>query len=174
LENNNNMVNSAFIVSPDETIYYRSQPSTKWYHVAWKLVSGLLAIIIFVYISVNAFTNIAGSILFNRIPPASASFFSQLLCTWIVPLLAVAWFVEDFIQTFTSEFILTDRRVWVKGSPYAWNPGRNILLGEIESMVFRRGAIFIRCRSDRRPQIHMFPDGRVIVNTYQELIQRTG
>jgi alpha-glucosidase (family GH31 glycosyl hydrolase) len=75
---------------------------------------------------------------------------------------------EDIASTYLGEFILTDQRVWVRGSPYAWNQS-DTMLEDIASMTWRRDAIFMRTKSIRGLQVHMFPEGKQIVKTYAQL-----
>ena len=73
----------------------------------------------------------------------------------------------------TVELVLTNQRVWTKGFPYAWNPGREIALSDIKSMSSRRDALFIYLKSTRKPQVHVLPDGKQIVSAFTQFTGRS-
>jgi hypothetical protein len=85
-----------------------------------------------------------------------------------MPLLGLAWVVEDLAKVFTGEFILTDRRIWIKGSPYAWSQGETPL-DDIAAMAYRHDAVFVRQKSTRKLQVYMFPQGKSFVQAYEQL-----
>ena len=82
---------------------------------------------------------------------------------------ALAWVVEDIATTFFGEFILTNQRIWIQGSPYVWSH-IEIPLGDIASLIWRRDAIFLRQKSTRKVQVHMFSDGKLFVKAYEQLL----
>jgi alpha-glucosidase (family GH31 glycosyl hydrolase) len=93
---------------------------------------------------------------------------SKILYLGLVPLTGLAWVAEDLASTYLGEFILTDQRICVRGSPYAWSQS-NTKLEDIASMIWRRDTIFIRKKSVRRLQVHVFSEGKQIVRTYEQL-----
>lgn len=158
-----------FQLQPGETILYQTQSHRTWYGLAWKMVSNLLgmallAALLFVLLS-GPSTTLLGKFLSQGL----ATLLSQILFLGLLPLLGLAWVVEDSISTFTGEFILTDRRMWVKGSPYTWSQGETPL-EDVAAVTFRREAIFVRQRSTRKVQVHMFPEGKLIVQAYEKFI----
>jgi hypothetical protein len=78
-----------------------------------------------------------------------------------------AWVVEDVACVVIGEFILTNQRIWVRGSPYAWSQSATPL-DEIASLTWRRDAIFIRHKSSRKIQVHMFSEGKLFVKAYEQ------
>ncbi|HEX7541104.1 MAG TPA: hypothetical protein VF352_03155 [Anaerolineales bacterium] len=78
-----------------------------------------------------------------------------------------AWVAEDVACTFISGFILTDQRIWIRGSPYAWSQSATPL-EDIASLTYRRDAIFIRQKSTRKIQVHMFSDGKLFVKACEQ------
>jgi hypothetical protein len=68
---------------------------------------------------------------------------------------------------FIGEFILTDQHFWVRGSPYAWSQSATAL-EDIASLTWRRDAIFIRQKSARKIQVHMYSDGKLFVKAYEQ------
>ena len=99
---------------------------------------------------------------------------SRVIFQGIVPILIIAWFAEDTARIFTSELILTSQRIWTKGSPYAWTDGREIPLEDIKSISARRDAIFIQLKSAKKATVHAFPNGRQIVEAYNQFTQKAG
>ena len=75
------------------------------------------------------------------LPSLLASLLTKILYLGLVPLAGLAWVAEDIASTYLGEFILTDQRVWVRGSPYAWNQS-DTMLEDIASMTWRRDAEF--------------------------------
>ena len=167
-------MDNPFQLNPDESILYRSRPSHQWYMVAWRIGLGLLEAILFIFLSFISFTNIGKALLGTFLPLSIADGLSRLVFQGIVPVLIVVWFAEDIARIFTSEFILTNQRIWTKGSPYAWDRGHTIPLAEIKSMSARRDAIFIRLTSFKKIQVHTFPNGRQIVEAYLKNLEKSG
>jgi len=152
----------------DETILYHSKPIRKWYTVAWRIGLGILEVIIFILFSFTTFTILAKLLLDTFLPVEAADVLSRVLFQGIAPLLLIAWFVEDTARFFTCELILTDQRIWTKGIPYAWTPGREIPLSDILSIIPRRDALFVRRKSTRKTQVFMIPDGKLIAEIHQK------
>ena len=165
------MTSSLFQLQPGETILYRSGPKRKWYAITWRIISSLLGITFFIFLLYILLSGPLEWVLRGFLPSPTASLLSQILLLGVVPLLVAAWIAEDSLSTFTCELVLTDRRLWVKASPYAWSQ-TEMPLGDIDSMTFRRDAIFLRQKSTRRMQVHMFPDGRLIVKAYEQFLGR--
>jgi hypothetical protein len=157
-----------FQLNPNESILYRSQPSRKWYILAWRIGVGIFEVFIFMLLSFTSFTGLAKGLLATFLPAAPADVLSRGIFQGIVPILLIAWFAEDTARIFTSELILTSQRIWTKGSPYAWTSRRETPLNEIMSMSFRRDALFIHLKYTKKIQIHVFPDGRLIVKAFAQ------
>jgi hypothetical protein len=158
----------SFEASAGETVLCQAIPNRKWYAVAWKIVSGLAGIALLTLAGFIFFSGMVTKLLSSLLPAEAAAILTQFLCLGIVPLLATAWTAEDLARTFTGEFILTDQRLWVRGSPYAWNQGE-VPLEDIVSMVQRRDAIFVRQRSSRKIQVHVFAGAKDFVKAYEKL-----
>ena len=162
-----------FQLHPDESILYRSQPSHKWYALAWKIGIGVFEVVAFIFFSFIAFTSLTKALFATFLPTDMADLFSRFIFQVIAPLLVIAWFAEDTARIFSSELILTEQRVWTKGYPYAWTPERETPLSDVKSMSFRRDALFIHLKSNRKTQVHVLPDGKEIVKTFTQFTGRS-
>jgi hypothetical protein len=152
----------------DETILFHSQPSRKWYTLVWRIGLGFFEVVVFLIFSFTFFTSITDKLLASFFPFIVADVMSRLIFQGIAPLLVLAWFAEDTARIFSSELILTDQRVWTRGSPYAWTPERETPLSEVKSMSSRRDALFIHLKSTKKVQIHVLPDGKQIVKAFSQ------
>jgi hypothetical protein len=161
----------SFEAQPGETVLYQTRPNRRWYAVAWKIVGGLLAVFLVSLVGFVLFAEPAAGLLAGLLSAQTAALVVQLLCLGIVPLLAAAWTVEDVARTFTGEFILTDRRLWVRGSPYAWSQNETAL-EDIAAMTCRRDAVFVRQKSTRKLQVHMFSGSKAFVKAYEEFTSK--
>jgi hypothetical protein len=163
-----------FQLNLNETILFRSQPARQWYALAGRIGIEILEIAIFIFLSFITLTGVSKFILLTFLPAGVADGLSRVLFQGVVPLLILAWFAEDTARIFTSEFILTSQRLWTKGSPYAWTPERETPLAEIQSLVARREAVFMRLKNTHKVQVLMFPHGKQIVEAYTQFIQKSG
>ena len=163
-----------FKLNPNESILFRSRPSRQWYMLVWRIGVGILEAFVFLLLSFLSFTNIGGVLLATFLPPGLADGISRVLFQGVVPLLVAAWFAEDTARIFTSEVVLTDQRIWVKGSPYAWTSARNISLADIKSLVARREAVFMRLNDTKKLEVLAFPNGKQMIQAYQQFIGKTG
>jgi hypothetical protein len=161
------MVNT-FNQKPDETILYRSQPYRKWYDFAWRLGLTLFEVAIFILFSVTAFMSLAGALLSKFLSPEMAAMISGIIFKDAAPVLIIAWFAEDTARTFISELVLTNQRLWTKGSPYAWTRSWETPLDNIRSMTYRRDALFVRLKSTRRTLVHMLADSKHVVEAFTQ------
>jgi hypothetical protein len=158
-----------FQSQPGEMILYRTTRNHKWYIIAWKIVSGLIG---FVILTIVLFSMLAGSTesAFTTFLPAwAAGLLTKFLFLGLVPLASTAWVVEDLANTIIGEFILTDQRIWMRGSPYVWSQ-ISTPLEDISSLTWHRDAIFIKQKSTRKLQVHMFSEGKLFVEAYQQLV----
>ena len=163
-----------FELNSDETILYRSQPSRRWYMLVGRIGIGILEVLLFMLLSFISLTSLARGLLATFLPPDLADGLSRFIFQGLVPLAIAAWFVEDTARIFTSELILTSRRLWTIGSPYAWTSGRETSLDDIQSISARRDAVFIHLKNTKRVQVHDFPNGRQIVQAYTQLTGKSG
>jgi hypothetical protein len=111
---------------------------------------------------------LTGSLLATFLPENAAIIISRVIFQAIAPLLVIAWFTEDTARIFSSELILTDQRIWTKGSPYAWSQTHETPLSDVKSMASRRDALFIHLRSIRKVQVFVLPDGKQIGNIFKQ------
>ncbi len=156
-----------------ENILFHSQHNRKWYAIAWKIITGVLGIGMLTFIIVALFEGVGEDILANFLPEAIAKPISYSMCIGVLPLLITLWYVDEVARLFTGEYILTDQRIWIKGSPYSWSRFE-VPLDDIESMTFRRDSIFLRQKSNRKMHIHMIADGKHFFKTYQQVnLQKT-
>lgn len=139
--------------------------------VAWEIVSRIAGIAFFTVLLFSLLRNPTQNAGATFLPGWLASQLTKYLYLAVAPLLGILWVSEGIITIFNSEFILTDQRIWVRGSPYAWNQSET-RLKDILSMVWRRDAIFIRQKTKRGIQVHMFAEGKQIVKAYEQLTKR--
>jgi hypothetical protein len=152
---------------PGESILFHTTPNRKWYVITWKIGSGVLGIIILSFILFSVFAGSTQRAFSPFLPPWAASLLTNSLYLALLPLLLTAWVVEDVAGTFIGDLILTNQRIWVVGSPYAWNQNE-IPLEDVASLTWRRDALFLKLKSSRKIQVHMFPDGKHLVQAYQQ------
>jgi len=145
---------SEFEIHPGETILFRARPNRKWPLVAWKIFSGLLVL------PMAAFTLLA-------IGSRWATWL-LILAVALTSLLLLAFFVEDIARLFTGDCLLTDRRFCSKGYPYAWSRAKEIPVAEIEAMTYRRDALFLRLKTNRKLQVYVLADGRLLAQAFQQ------
>jgi hypothetical protein len=168
------MADPLFQLNPGESILFRSQPSRKWYALVWKIGVGFFEVIVFIFFSFTAFTSITANLLARLLSPDIAVTLSQILFQGILPILVTAWFVEDTARIFTSEFVLTNQRIWTKGSPYAWISARETLLSDVKSITSRSEAVFIHLKSTKKVQVDMVPDGKLVIKAFEQLKKEEG
>lgn len=164
---NNKMDPIQFQLQPGETILYRTTPDHKWYALAWKIAIGIAGVALLTFILYGLLGAPTQNAVLAFLPIWLASLLTKILYLLLVPLAGVAWVITDLASSYTGVFILTDRRIWVRGSPYAWDQSETAL-EDIASMTWRRDTIFIRRKATRGVQVHMFPEGKQIVKTYQQ------
>ena len=150
----------------DETIIYHSNPSRKWYVLAWRIGLELLEVAVFMFFSFTALTSLLKGILATFLPASLADGLSRVVFQGIASILLIAWFAEETVRIFTSELVMTNQRVWTKGSPYAWTSGRETPLTDIKSMSSRRDALFIHLKFTKKSQVHVLADGKQIVKAF--------
>ncbi len=167
------MMDHPFQLNPDESILIHSRPSQQWFRLVWRIGIGILEVILFILLSFISFTSIGKTILATFLTPNFSDVVSRVLFQGICPIVIIAWFAEDTARIFTSELILTNQRFWTKGSPNAWNAGKEIPLSDIQSISTRRYAVIIRLKSTKKIQVHMFPNGKQIVEAYAQFTQNT-
>jgi hypothetical protein len=157
---------------PGESILYRTTHNRKWYVIAWKIGSGVVGITILTFIIFSMLADPTESAFTSFLPAWMASLLTKFLYLGLIPLAATAWVTEDVACTFICEFILTDQRIWVRGSPYAWSQSVTPL-EDIVSLTWRRDAIFMRQKSTRKIQVHMFAEGKLFVKAYEQIIGKS-
>jgi hypothetical protein len=158
---------SSFELQAGENILYQTTGHPSWYTIAWKIFSGLITIAVLALISWFVLSGPVNSLLAKVIPSAASSVVAQILCLGLIPLIVIAWVAQDIASTIIGKFVLTDKRLWVRGSPYAWNITET-QLDEIESLTYRRDAVFIRLKASKRILVHMLPDGKLLAKVYQD------
>jgi hypothetical protein len=161
-----------FQLNPDESLLYRSSHPPKWYTLVWRIGLGIIEVAILMLFSFTTFTFLAKAFLESFLAPDVAEVLSRLIFQGIVPMLVAAWFSEDTARILTSEFILTDQRVWTRGYPYAWTKERETPINDIKSMSSRRDALFIHLKSTRKTQVHVLTDSKQIVKAFTQFTGR--
>jgi hypothetical protein len=157
-----------------ESILYHSGSSRKWYDFAWRIGAEVFEVAIFMLFSFIALTSLTAAILATFLSTNLADVLSRIIFQGVVPLMIIAWFVEDTARIFTTELILTNHRLWTRGSPFAWSPGRDTLLSDVRSMSSRHDALFIHLRSSKKTQVHILTDGKEIVQVFSLFTEKTG
>jgi len=155
-----------------ESILFRSIPNRKWYVIAWKIGSGIVGITIFTFIIFSLLAGPTEGVLISFLPAWAASLLAKFLYLGLFPLAAAAWVTEDVTSTFIGEFILTNQRIWIRGSPYAWSQCATPL-ADIASLSWRRDAIFVKQKSTKKIQVHMFSDGKLFMKAYEQFAKKS-
>ena len=168
----NNMPIIEFEIHPGETILYHATPIRKWYVITWKIFSDAAIAIILSFIILSLLAGITESALTSVLPAIFAGVLTQILFLGIITLGITAWAVEDVACTLTGEFILTDQRIWIHGSPHAWSQS-DTPLEDISSLSWHRDAIFVRNKSSRKIQVHIFSEGKLFAEAYKQYIGRS-
>jgi hypothetical protein len=158
-----------FLPQPEEKILYRTIPNRKWYVYIWKIISGVVGIAIMTFIIFSLLAAPTEKTLASFLPTGVARTMTDILYLGLLPLIAIAWVAEEAFSTFIGEFILTDQRIWTRGSPYFWSQNETPL-NDIASLTWRRDAIFLKQKSTRKVQVHMFSEGKLFVKAYEQLI----
>ena len=161
-----------FEISAGEKVLYETIERRPWYVTAWKIAGDSITVVMLTVISWFLFSEWLTELLQNILSLTSASILTKFICLGLVPLLVTAWATEDVARTFTGKFVLTDQRLWVRGSPYAWNVTETPL-HDIDSLTFRRDALFIRLKSSRKLLVHMLPDGKLVAKVYKDSLGKT-
>lgn len=161
-----------FEEEPDEKILFHYTPNRKWYVIIWKIVTGGVGIAILIFVLYSLLASKTEGAFSSFLPTWIASLITNFIFLGLVPLAAVSWVIEDIASVFIGEFILTNQRIWIRGSPYAWSRCQ-ILIDDILTMTWRRDAIFIRQKSTRKMQVHMISNGKEFVQTFQHFVGKS-
>lgn len=157
-----------FQPQPGESILHRATSHQKWYVIVWKIGSGLVGIAFLTAILYSWLAGLVENIFISILPVSSASLLTKLLFLGLLPLAGTIWVAEDVACTLIGEFILTNQRIWVRGSPYPWSQSATPL-ENIVSMKSRRDAIFIRNKGTKKIQVLMLTDGDLFVKAYEQI-----
>jgi hypothetical protein len=163
------MTPSRFELQTGEKVLYQTHPNRKWYALAWKILVGVLEIGLISFVAAALLQEPATGFFTRFLPAPVATLVAQILFLGLVPLLILLWVTEDFASALTGDYVLTDRRIWIKGSPYAWSLGE-IPLEDIGKMTSRRDAVFVHTRSDRKLHVLMISDCKLFVEAYNHFI----
>lgn len=157
---------------PGENIHYRAEQAHDWYLIAWKIVVGLVGFTFLTFILFELLGAPAQHSLAAFLPGWVAEILTKFMFLGLLPAAGLAWIAEDVTSMFNGELILTDQRIWVRGSPYAWSQFETPL-ADITSVAWRRDAVFIRQKSTRKMHILIFGEGKYFVKAYNELLGRS-
>lgn len=158
-----------FSPQKDECVVYQLLPDQTWYLLAWKAIADLFVAAVLTAVAFAIFFSPLSNLLSTILPAQSAEFISLLISMVVIPLLLLTWAVEDIFRAYVGKLVLSDQRLWVRGTPYAWS-FREIPIEDISSMYFRHNAIFIRRKSTRKILVHMDSDGEELIQAYQNLV----
>jgi hypothetical protein len=161
-----------FMPRPEEEILYRTTPNRKWYVYAWKIISGILGITVLIFIIYSLFAGPTERVVSSILPPGAARVLVNIFYLGLLPLAALAWVLEEAVSTYIGEFILSNQRIWVHGSPYYWSQTETPL-SDIASLTWRRDAMFLKQKSARKIQVHMFSEGKQFVKAYEQFMEKT-
>jgi len=167
-----NMPTKEFKPLMGESTLFRTTPNRKWFAIAWNITSGVLGIAIVTFLLFSFLANPTENLLSSFLPVAVAKLITKFLFLGLIPLAGIAWVVEDTMCTFIGEAILTNQRIWMHGSPYAWSQS-SIPLEDISSLTSRRDAIFIKQKSTRKILVQMVSDSKTFVQTYRQFIGKS-
>jgi hypothetical protein len=156
----------------DESILYRTSPNRKWYVITWKIISGVTGITILTFILFSLLASPTEGALLSCLPAWAASLLTKFLYLGLFPLATAAWVIEDVASTFIGEFILTNQRIWIRGSPYVWSQSATPLL-DIASLTWRRDAIFVTQKSNKKVQVHILSDGKEFMKAYEQFAEKS-
>ena len=151
----------------EENILYCTTANHKWYVIMWKIFSSILGIFILTFIIYSLLANPTEIFLSSFFPSSIAHGLTDTLYMGLIPLAGIAWAIEDIASVFIGEFILTDHRIWVRGSPYFWSQSET-QMDDIVSLRWRRDALFIKQKSTRKIQVHMFSDAKSFAKAYEQ------
>lgn len=168
----NLMAYTEFESQLNETILYHAMPNRKWYVIGWKIISGAVIVIILTLIINSLLASLTDSALNYFLPAQYAELLTKFLYLGVIPLGAASWILEDIACTYFGEFILTEQRIWIRSSPYAWSQS-DIQLEDISSITWRRDAVFIRLKSNHKIQVLTFPEGKLFVQAYKNYVSRS-
>jgi hypothetical protein len=160
-----------FQSQPREDILYRTTSNHQWYVIIWKITSGAACITIFTFLINSLLAVPINSVLMSILPDWAASLVTKFLYLGLFPLSASAWITDDIAGAFTGEFILTNQRIWIRGSPHAWSQSET-QQKDIASVTCRRDAIFIKLKSDKKIQVHMFADAKLFMLAFKRFIEK--
>jgi hypothetical protein len=161
-----------FLPQSGENILFRATPNRKWYIYVWKIIGGIVSIIILTAIIYSLLAGQTEKALNSFLNANVAHALINFLCLGLLPLIALTWVADDIASTAIGEFILTDQRIWVRGSPYSWSQV-DTPLEDIASLTWRRDAIFLRQKSTHKVQVHMFSDGKLFVDAYEQFLKKS-
>jgi hypothetical protein len=161
-----------FLPHPEEEILYRTTPNRKWYVYVWKIISSIVGITILIFILYSLLASRTESVLISYLPLRTTRALINILFLGLFPLIALAWAAEDIAATYIGEFILTNKRIWMHGSPYVWSQVETPL-DDIASLTWRRDAIFLKQKSTRKIQVHMFSDGKLFAKAYEQFFGKS-
>ena len=154
--------------APGESILYQGQTARKWYGIAWAITVGILEAAVVILLSITTFKSLGDLLLAKFLPPETAGRLSRIIFQDLLPVLVIAWFSEDTARVFMSQLTLTNQRLWLKGSPYAWSDWREIPLSAIRSMSFHRDALFIRLKDTKKLLVFITRDGKEIAAAFEK------
>ncbi len=112
------MAHLKFEIHPSETILFQATPSKKWYSIIWKIFSGVAIVIILTFVLYSLLAGLTGRVLNSFLPTLYSGFITKGLFLGVIPLVIIAWAIEDVVCSVIGELILNLTRFFrhkVKG-----------------------------------------------------------
>lgn len=131
----------------DEQIICKTHPPRVWHNAVGITVVMLFICSVFldVYIFVGTQAFEFFSILFPR---EIADLLTQFLFLGVIPLILLFIWVNHIVQMFTTEAVLTNQRILIRGYPRFWSR-QEIKLNDVAEVTGRQGWVIITSKSQK-------------------------
>jgi hypothetical protein len=163
------MTPSTFELQPGEKVLYQTHPNRKWYALVWKILVSVLEVSLVSFVLAALLEQGAAGFFSRFLPVNVATVLAQIIFLGLIPVFVLLWAAEDFATLLSADYVLTDRRIWVKGAPYAWSRGE-IPIADVGAMTARRDAVFVNTKSDRKLHVLMISDCKLFVKAYNQFL----
>jgi len=131
----------------DEQIICQTYPPRAWYKVVGITVGMLFICIMFLDVYIFAGTQ-ALEFFGIFFPTGTAALLTQFLFLGIIPLILLFIWVNRIVQMFTTEAVLTNQRILIKGYPRFWSR-QEVKLDDVTEVTGRQGWVIITSKSQK-------------------------